>query len=92
MLEVTCPVSGKLKSVMSQLAIAMHSKLIIFIFIPTLNIGGPSTPGEFQEIDGEPEDRRKARWERHHRTLERAVPFLSLMLDFGLKMSFLKSC
>ncbi|KMZ62235.1 hypothetical protein ZOSMA_47G00250, partial [Zostera marina] len=33
--------------------------------------GGPSTSGDFQEIDGETEERRKARFERDQRTRER---------------------
>ncbi|MCO5584254.1 hypothetical protein L7F22_038178 [Adiantum nelumboides] len=34
--------------------------------------GGPSLrPGTFQEVEGEPAERRKARWDRYQRTLER---------------------
>lgn len=35
-------------------------------------IGAPSS-GDFQEVDGETEERRRARLERHQRTQERAV-------------------
>nr|CAD1829955.1 unnamed protein product [Ananas comosus var. bracteatus] len=39
--------------------------------------GGPSSSGEFQEIEGESEERRRARLERHQRTLERAAKALA---------------
>ncbi|XP_042492910.1 auxilin-related protein 2 isoform X2 [Macadamia integrifolia] len=40
--------------------------------------GGTSSPsGEFQEIDGESEERRRARWERQQRTHERAAKALA---------------
>ncbi|WOL15823.1 auxilin-related protein 2-like [Canna indica] len=39
--------------------------------------GGPPTSGEFQEIEGESEERRRARLERHQRTLERAAKALA---------------
>ncbi|XP_010914450.1 auxilin-related protein 2 isoform X1 [Elaeis guineensis] len=39
--------------------------------------GAPSSSGEFQEIEGESEERRKARFERHQRTLERAAKALA---------------
>ncbi|KAK8967642.1 Auxilin-related protein 2 [Platanthera guangdongensis] len=39
--------------------------------------GAPPTHGEFQEVDGETEDRRKARFERHQRTLERTAKALA---------------
>ncbi|XP_008807324.2 auxilin-related protein 2-like [Phoenix dactylifera] len=39
--------------------------------------GAPSSSGEFQDIEGESEERRKARFERHQRTLERAAKALA---------------
>ena len=36
--------------------------------------------GEFQEVEGETEERRRARFERHQRTLERAVSTCFLIL------------
>ncbi|KAK1302655.1 Auxilin-related protein 1 [Acorus calamus] len=39
--------------------------------------GGAPSSGEFQEIDGEPEERRRARLERHQRTQERAAKALA---------------
>ncbi|XP_010931651.1 auxilin-related protein 2 [Elaeis guineensis] len=39
--------------------------------------GAPSSSGEFQEIEGESDERRKARLERHQRTLERAAKALA---------------
>uniref|UniRef100_A0A0D9V0Q5 J domain-containing protein n=1 Tax=Leersia perrieri TaxID=77586 RepID=A0A0D9V0Q5_9ORYZ len=39
--------------------------------------GAPSSSGVFQELDGESEERRKARLERHQRTLERAAKALA---------------
>uniref|UniRef100_A0A2P2L945 Uncharacterized protein MANES_12G058900 n=1 Tax=Rhizophora mucronata TaxID=61149 RepID=A0A2P2L945_RHIMU len=39
--------------------------------------GGAASAGEFQEIDGESEDRRRARLERHQRTQERAAKALA---------------
>ncbi|XP_011628921.1 auxilin-related protein 2 [Amborella trichopoda] len=39
--------------------------------------GAAPQSGEFQEIEGESEDRRKARLERHQRTLERAAKALA---------------
>ncbi|KAF3781647.1 Auxilin-related protein 1 [Nymphaea thermarum] len=39
--------------------------------------GAAPSSGEFQEIDGESEERRKARFERHQRTLERAAKALA---------------
>jgi len=33
----------------------------------------PPSSGEFQEVDGESEERRKARLERHQRSQERVV-------------------
>ncbi|PIA58420.1 hypothetical protein AQUCO_00500386v1 [Aquilegia coerulea] len=39
--------------------------------------GGASPSGEFQEMDGESEERRKARLERHQRTQERATKALA---------------
>ncbi|XP_010270274.1 PREDICTED: auxilin-related protein 2-like [Nelumbo nucifera] len=39
--------------------------------------GGSPSSGEFQEIEGESEERRKARWERHQRTQERAAKALA---------------
>ncbi|URD81895.1 DnaJ domain [Musa troglodytarum] len=39
--------------------------------------GGPPSSGEFQEIEGESEERRRARLERHQRTLERAAKALA---------------
>ncbi|KAG1365240.1 auxilin-related protein 2 [Cocos nucifera] len=39
--------------------------------------GAPSSSGEFQEIEGESNERRKARLERHQRTLERAAKALA---------------
>lgn len=38
--------------------------------------GGPPTPGAFQEMEGESADRRRARWERHQRTADRAAKAL----------------
>ncbi|CAN6476092.1 unnamed protein product [Victoria cruziana] len=39
--------------------------------------GAAPSSGEFQEIEGESEERRKARFERHQRTLERAAKALA---------------
>ncbi|KAH9616004.1 hypothetical protein KSS87_017143 [Heliosperma pusillum] len=39
--------------------------------------GGPSSSGDFPDVDGETEDRRRARLERHHRTQERAAKALA---------------
>lgn len=39
--------------------------------------GGPPSSGEFQEVEGETEERRRARMERHHRTQERAAKALA---------------
>ncbi|XP_074307950.1 auxilin-related protein 2-like isoform X2 [Silene latifolia] len=39
--------------------------------------GGPSSFGDFPDVDGETEDRRRARLERHHRTQERAAKALA---------------
>ncbi|XP_043720598.1 auxilin-related protein 2-like [Telopea speciosissima] len=39
--------------------------------------GAPSPSGDFHEMDGESEERRKARWERHQRTQERAAKALA---------------
>ncbi|CAL9075705.1 unnamed protein product [Musa textilis] len=39
--------------------------------------GGPPSSGELQEIEGESEERRRARLERHQRTLERAAKALA---------------
>uniref|UniRef100_A0A803L4T7 Uncharacterized protein n=1 Tax=Chenopodium quinoa TaxID=63459 RepID=A0A803L4T7_CHEQI len=39
--------------------------------------GGPPSSGDFQEVDGETEDRRRARMDRHHRTQERAAKALA---------------
>lgn len=38
---------------------------------------GPPLSGEFQEVEGETEERRRARLDRHQRTQERAVSLLS---------------
>ncbi|KAG6486665.1 hypothetical protein ZIOFF_055244 [Zingiber officinale] len=40
--------------------------------------GGAPSSGEFQEIEGESEERRRARLERHQRTLERAAKALAV--------------
>ena len=40
------------------------------------------TSGEFQEVEGETEERRRARLERHHRTKERAVCIIALLYLF----------
>ena len=37
------------------------------------------TSGEFQEVEGETEERRRARLERHQRTKERAVCIIALL-------------
>ncbi|XP_074320942.1 auxilin-related protein 1-like [Silene latifolia] len=39
--------------------------------------GAPSTSGDFQEVNGETDDRRRARLERHQRTQERAAKALA---------------
>ncbi|OAY66235.1 Auxilin-related protein 2 [Ananas comosus] len=39
--------------------------------------GAPPSSGEFQEVEGENEERRRARFERHQRTLERAAKALA---------------
>ncbi|KAL5994469.1 hypothetical protein ACLOJK_024521 [Asimina triloba] len=39
--------------------------------------GGAPSAGEFQEVEGESEERRRARLERHQRTLERAAKALA---------------
>ncbi|XP_057539962.1 auxilin-related protein 2-like isoform X3 [Amaranthus tricolor] len=39
--------------------------------------GGPSSPSDFQEVEGETEERRRARMERHQRTQERAQKALA---------------
>ncbi|CAO2836906.1 unnamed protein product [Amaranthus hypochondriacus] len=39
--------------------------------------GGPPSSGDFQEVEGETEDRRRARMERHQRTQERAQKALA---------------
>ncbi|OAY34932.1 auxilin-related protein 2 [Manihot esculenta] len=39
--------------------------------------GAPATSGEFQQVEGETEERRRARWERHQRTQERAAKALA---------------
>ncbi|KAG5014355.1 hypothetical protein AAZX31_08G002300 [Glycine max] len=39
--------------------------------------GAAPTSGEFQEVEGETEERRRARLERHHRTKERAAKALA---------------
>ncbi|CAL9765940.1 unnamed protein product [Musa acuminata subsp. burmannicoides] len=45
--------------------------------------GGPPSSGEFQEIEGESEKRRRARFEQHQRTLECAR--IAETLDIGIK-------
>ena len=49
--------------------------LILFVILV------PTSSDEFQEIDGESEERRRARLERHQRTCERAV-MLTLIEQF----------
>ncbi|KAK2966595.1 hypothetical protein RJ640_025280 [Escallonia rubra] len=39
--------------------------------------GGAPSSGDFQDVEGETEDRRRARLERHHRTQERAAKALA---------------
>lgn len=55
--------------------------LLIFIFW-----GGKAAPssGDFQEVDGESEERRRARLERHQRAQERAVCDLFLFIIYTL--------
>lgn len=48
--------------------------------------GAPPTHGEFQEVDGETEDRRKARFERHQRTLERTAKALAEKNERDMQM------
>ena len=38
-----------------------------------VSLGSASNAGEFQEVEGETSERRRARLERHQRTAERAV-------------------
>lgn len=46
---------------------ATNSVIDLFVIL------APTSSEEFQEIDGESEERRRARLERHQRTRERAV-------------------
>lgn len=39
-------------------------------------LSGTPAPGEFQDVEGETSERRRARWDRHQRTLERAAKAL----------------
>ncbi|KAK4771917.1 hypothetical protein SAY86_013692 [Trapa natans] len=48
--------------------------------------GGVSTSGEFQEVEGESEERRRARLERHQRTQERAAKALAEKNDRDLQV------
>ncbi|PKA62962.1 Auxilin-related protein 1 [Apostasia shenzhenica] len=48
--------------------------------------GGPQSPGEFQEVEGETEERRRARFERHQRTLERAAKALAEKNERDMQM------
>ncbi|PPS03962.1 hypothetical protein GOBAR_AA16693 [Gossypium barbadense] len=50
---------------------------------PRANISAASSSGEFQEVEGETEERRRARLERHQRTQERAR--ISETLDVEIK-------
>nr|DAD24690.1 TPA_asm: hypothetical protein HUJ06_026154 [Nelumbo nucifera] len=47
--------------------------------------GGAPSSGEFQEVEGESEERRKARWERHQRTQERAAKALAVKNERDLQ-------
>ena len=66
---------------MQLMRIFAHNTIILFscelaeLFL--LGKGGAGSSGEFQEVEGETEERRKARLERHQRTQERAVCFAS---------------
>ena len=44
-------------------------------------IVAPTSSDEFQEVDGESEERRRARLERHQRTRERAVMFCNFRIQ-----------
>ena len=48
---------------------SLYILFLIFAFL----VQGPPSSGDFQEVEGETEDRRRARMERHQRTQERAV-------------------
>ncbi|KAH7306929.1 hypothetical protein KP509_22G037600 [Ceratopteris richardii] len=49
----------------------------LYLQLPMIVCIGPSVSasGEFQEVEGESAERRKARWERYQRTAERTVSF-----------------
>ncbi|OEL34991.1 Auxilin-related protein 2 [Dichanthelium oligosanthes] len=47
--------------------------------------GAPSSSAVYQEVDGESEERRKARLERHQRTMERAAKALAEMNERDLQ-------
>lgn len=48
---------------------SLESLCLSFVFL----VKGPSSSSDFQEVEGETEERRRARMERHQRTKERAV-------------------
>ncbi|XP_020583517.1 auxilin-related protein 1-like [Phalaenopsis equestris] len=48
--------------------------------------GASPSPGEFQEVDGETEERRRARFERHQRTRERAAKALAEKNERDMQM------
>jgi len=44
-------------------------------------LSAPASSDVFQEVEGESEERRRARLERHQRTRERAVMFFNFKLE-----------
>jgi hypothetical protein len=47
----------------------------VFFCVSNISFSAPASSDVFQEVEGESEERRRARIERHQRTRERAVMF-----------------